>query len=175
MEQLTYFGPFVLGVAALLTLIKVTIEYRNAQKWKRLEFIAQQTQRFFSNPINKNAMLMLDWDGREITFPFLDGTYVDENVSHKQIIQSLAIHGPFNDTETNIRDTFVDFFDNLGVFETYLASNLFSESDLRPYVIYWMDKINFELPDKLRASIHSFLEEYKYTDVVSLLSRYKPD
>ena len=42
------------------------LQYRKAQGWKRMEFVAQQIERFRSDPIVRRVFTMLDWGERRI-------------------------------------------------------------------------------------------------------------
>jgi len=54
-------------IATLLTFFIILgglYQYMQAQRWKRAEWIAEETSCFFADPEVKNALHMLDWNGR---------------------------------------------------------------------------------------------------------------
>lgn len=161
-------------LVGLITAFRAYIEYRRAQRWKRAEFLSKEAKEFFSDPVNRNALYMLDWSVREIVFTDPTGEKIIETVTREDIIDALKKHTEkkFNKKERLIRDTFGDFFDNLQRFEQYLEAGLFTKSDFSPYIQYWADHLNFRVREDMRLQIHEFLVTYEYDQVIKLLARY---
>jgi hypothetical protein len=166
----------IIGAAiAIGTFIKAVMEYRSAQKWKRAEFIANIIKSFFGDPVNKRALIILDWEDKLIGFEDVHGKKIVVRVTWPLAAEALRSDpdkGSFTKREILIRDTFSEFFDNLSVFEHHINSNLYHEDEIREYLIYWVDQIYNDLSVEFRRSLFSFLNYYKYTAVLSLLNRY---
>jgi hypothetical protein len=48
-------------------------QYRKSAKWKKLEFIANEVKEFESDPVIRNALLMIDWGERKINLDPVSG------------------------------------------------------------------------------------------------------
>jgi len=171
-DELIKYAGVLTAIVGVLTLIKVVDEYRNSQKWKRLEFLANEARLFFDNPVNKRALLMLDWDKKIIVFDGPKSLSVDWDLITQSLIPEDKKQD-FNNEEQLIRDTFSEFFDNLSRFEHYIKSGLFSQNEFREYIIYWTNQIHKDITPELRKTVFDFLTYYKYTSVLDLLKRYE--
>ncbi len=58
----SFFG-FVGAISAFTFAI---IQYRRSEKWKRMEFIANEVKEFEGDPTIRNALQMIDWGARKI-------------------------------------------------------------------------------------------------------------
>jgi hypothetical protein len=172
-------SQLALTVIAVPTFVIGLMQYRSAQRWKRVEFLAGEAKKFFSDPVNKKAMKMLDWNGRPIIFDKPDGSKQVEIIDWNDLAIALRpgtddrSSTEFDELQVELRDIFWDFFDALSDFEIYIKTGVVSEKEVKPYVIYWVHHINEELSGNLKTSILGFLECYGYQEVLDLLKRYK--
>ena len=168
-------------VVATFTLWSGLLQYRQAQKWKRWEFVANEFKELLSKPVNKNAILMLDYNVRKVElFPDLD----DEEqkfvtVTDKMLCEALQVHttkSVFSKTEVAIRDTFDQFLDDLDRFDPLIESGLVRARDFKPYLIYMIDimanKRSGRKPEMFVEIMRNYLEAYHYSGVLSLFERY---
>ena len=179
-NMLLLFTSFI----ALGSFIKVIIEYTKAQAWKRAEFLAGVMKEFNSDPNVRLAKTMIDWQARDVElFP----EQKDEHrkrvwVNDEVLIQALTPEDwkgtsenklGYEDSEAKIRDIFDAFFERLATINHYLDTKLITESDLRPYITYWIGLINNSRSEELLQQIHAFLKRYNYDDVIKLLETSK--
>ncbi len=57
---------WVTAVVAVLGISAGLWQYRQAQKWKRAEWVAQEVKDFLRDPAVSNALWMLDWKDRSL-------------------------------------------------------------------------------------------------------------
>jgi len=56
-------------LATLATLAFGIWQYRTAQLWRKKELIAKETKEFFTDPLVKTAMRLIDWHAFKIDLP----------------------------------------------------------------------------------------------------------
>lgn len=170
-------------ILTLLTLLKGIYEYKKAQTWKKLEFVAKEIKEFYNDLDNKRAMLLLDWNCIDI--PVLDGE-LDTNpkritIDDSIILTSLMHHSqknnrPFNKTETLVRKIFDQFFFKLGIFNQFINTGLILEKDIKPYLMYWIELIakldSRRKSNELIKQIWIYINMYDNQDVIELCSRF---
>jgi hypothetical protein len=154
-------------------------QYRSAQTWKRLEFVAEQTDAFFKNESVQNVLLMLDWNGRDLDL-FHDGKTLNV-VNYEILEEALKIHeekpgGHFTDVEAAIRDEFDVFLGGLTKFENFIEAGLITAEDVRPYIEYWVKVLSGQKGGIVRSMVlqrfWEYVDYYDQSPVRSLLSRY---
>jgi hypothetical protein len=158
-------------------------QYARAQRWKRSEWVAQEMRQFFSDPAVRRALLMIDWSGREISFPAEDGEGVSRvRVSDTMVADALKHHSErpegFQPDETLIRDTFDRFLDGLERFASFRAAGLVSTEDIKPYLAYWIHHIRSArglAEDRRLVQLRSYIEQYGFRGVQQLFEDYKTD
>jgi len=183
-------------IATLLTFFIILgglYQYMQAQRWKRAEWIAEETSCFFADPEVKNALHMLDWNGRVL--PTLGNVNIEEKTFefHSQMlltalysISTLPINPDTNRPRTYkarelvIRDCFDRMFDRLERFQVFVESGLVSTQELKPYLGYWIDLIGLDdqNPRKSRQIIRRlwvYIDEYGYGRVQKLCAAYGYD
>jgi hypothetical protein len=142
-------------------------QYKRSEQWKREEFVAKEIKEFESNPIVRNALLMIDWGGRRINLflvpvpapaDFIKITREDQwralvphpikdqylSPSNEAIAETDVDGNPkrkFTANEAKIRDTYDAFLDHLERFSNFIDSKLISADEFKPYLIYWIDSI----------------------------------
>jgi hypothetical protein len=174
----------VLGFLGVLVGFCVGLmQYRKAQHWKRLEFVAAEVKEFEDDPLVLKAMQILDWNNREINL--FDDTPQNRskwpNVTDDLVRRALLRipdqrKDAYDDEEVAIRDVFDVFFGYLSRFDNYIESGLVGYGAFDPYLRYWLDimsnkhsmKKDQEYRDTLRE--HS---EFYFPGVESLLNRYQ--
>ena len=167
--------PVVIG---LVSAVVATIEYRDAQQWKRQEFLATEIKELRSDYSSHLAMQMLDWNGRhyELTAGVHDSVMVTDDTLLSALMPHPAKVGGFNDNETLIRDHFDDFFDRLGVLERHIKSDLIKSEDLVPHIGYYLqilgDTTAGRKPSDVIRGIWRYLSCYEFGDTQDLLLRY---
>ncbi len=168
------------GTAAFITGL---IQYRQAQRWKRAEFVANEIKEFKADPVIHNALLLLDWNEQAIElFPDeADAAKRSVRVEDGIIAAALVPHmirGSFTPTEIALRDTFDRLFDRLERFEYFIQAGLVSSQEFEPYLIYWIDILGNEnsgrKPPGVVRAFWQYIDFY-YSGVVSLLGRYGYD
>ena len=166
------------GIAAIIIFIIGFKRYNKEQKWKRKEFVAKEIKEFHENKMNKNAMLMLDWDTRNIElFPeHPDFEKRNALIGRKELERALLPHHnltfKFNKDEAIIRDTFDHFLTSLTRFEHFIDTEIVELEDFKPYLNYWIDTITEDLPEKTRNVLHHYIIAYEYVGVINLVSRF---
>lgn len=129
-------------IGGAIAFILGLLQYRKAQQWKRVEWVAQEMKLFFSDPMVQNALQMIDWGERRILlFPHrekFEDRYVV--VSGEDVKLALLPHDErpkYTEVEAAIRDCFDRFLDGIERFESYVATGLVRPADLEPYLSYW--------------------------------------
>jgi hypothetical protein len=155
-------------------------QYRRAQKWKRLEFVANEMKEFQSKRVIQNICWMLDWNEMKIEFHPEEKGGKDRfiNVKDELIKEALSIkREKFSDEEIDIRHTFDEFFDCLEQFDHYIISGLVKYSEFHPYLAYWLciltDKDSGRKKVSLIKAFEKFIDHFEYHGVQHLLDEYR--
>jgi hypothetical protein len=184
-------------VAAAITFILGLIQYWQAQRWKRAEFIANETKEFFANPLVKNALMMIDWAQRKI--PLSISTNLADPTTWPVVTretQCLALRhhsetpeqldaissGAGNDLtgftaeQAAIRDSFDAFLNGLDRFGALLSTGLIKRSDLEPYMGYWVSDIVAPAANPVEAEwsarILAYIHLYGFDGVKRLFAEF---
>jgi hypothetical protein len=171
-----------LGVLGGIVAFSVGLwQYRNAQRWKVLEFVAKEIKEFEQYPAVSNAMMMLDYEGMEIEL-FPERKEAKQRVVEVReplIVSSLIVkqQRDFTDRELVIRDTFDEFFGYLERFDQYVETGLVAYKDFHPYLRYWLGILaearSGLKTEKLVIAVREFLTAFEYSGVLRLLDRYR--
>jgi hypothetical protein len=182
---------FMNEVEIVLDIVKITgaatafivglAQYRKAQRWKRAEFVANEVKEFNALHEVRNAKFMLDWTERYVDL-YPEKEKPEERrvrVTDDILIAALAPHSRvkgFTQDGARIRDTFDEFFGRLERFENFIAADLISKEECEPYLAYWLDIIGMRGKDaprrELARTLQTYIREYQYDGVESLLSRF---
>jgi hypothetical protein len=170
----------VLLGAALAFLIGL-FQYRRAQHWKRVEWVAQEMKNLFGDPVVQAAMLMFDWGSRRIPL-YPDRKEENERyvrLTNEIVADALQLHDDrpngFSDQEADIRAAFDQFLDGLERFHSYVATGLVELGDLRPYLKYWA--VSLCRPRSARPKEHrlvrltAYMKRYGFDGALELLQR----
>ncbi len=172
----------LLGVFGGIVAFSVGLwQYHKAQRWKVLEFVANEIKDFEQQPSACNAMLMLDYEGMRIELFPKDDKVVDRYVAVDEalIVQSLVVkqHRAFTDVEVAIRDIFDEFFGHLERFDQYIESGLVGYRDFHPYLRYWLGILTEARSglksQRLVGAVREFLIAFEYDGAIRLLDRYR--
>lgn len=174
-------------------------QYRRAQAWKRMEFLAQQVEKFRADPMVKRVFLMLDWSERWIdfgldsdfsTFEIGEKTLPPEKlpkaegkhrITYKIVESALTPHqarsSGFTPVETAIRDHFDVFLDYLSHFETFIQAGLVKPKEIGPYLNYWTNALagNDNIDRDMLCQFWRFVDFYRYRDARNLITRFHPN
>jgi hypothetical protein len=179
-EKLEFFAKYIGGFITIYGLIKGYIEYRNAQKWKRLEFLAQEMKDFFSNPCTQRMMKVLDYRNGEL---FVLPTESDDlkKISFDQdiLLSGFSIGKTVNEltAEDRILRAIIDgFLDNLCNYNRYIETGLITKDDLWHYLKYWLNILGNPESGKrsktVMKQIWAYIDHFNYTDVRDLIQKF---
>lgn len=175
-DNLSSLGSILgLGVIAL-----AYFQYLRSEQWKRVEHVSKLYKRFQSDPVNRQAMLMFDWTERKISFVNLEGNTIYHPYKMSELVGALESKNHYEDIEVHIRDTMDNFFSDLDDFGRAIKVGLAKESEVLPYVQYWLMTLNGEnsiqpdephLPAEVVPAIREYLMQYSFNDALYLLDR----
>ena len=175
-------------VADLLKLIGALIvfgiglsQYRQAQKWKRREFIAAQIKDFEADRKIQLTMAMLDWQDRELFFP------IDKSkepfpivVTDSLLCSALLYHEdaasyPFE--EQIIRDCFDRYLDMLVRLYAFVKANLIRVDELEPYLKYWVEVTAGQKPGRHQKEVFTlllnYIQRYEFNGATKLIEYFR--
>jgi hypothetical protein len=156
-------------------------QYRRAQHWKRVEWVAQEMKSLFGDPVVQAALLMIDWGSRRVPLYPDRQAESDRSVrlTNEIVAGALMFHDDrpegFSDVESDIRAAFDRFLDGLERFHSYVETGLVTLSDLRPYLSYWA--VNICRPRSPRPPEHrvvrlkEYMQRYGFDNALDLLER----
>jgi hypothetical protein len=156
------------------------MQYRQAQRWKRAELVANEMKEFKADPMVRNALLLLDWNERSVDlFPHEAEPHKRSvRIEDRAIAAALVPHitrCDFSPVEIALRDAFDHFFDRLERCEYFLEAGLVSRQEFAPYLTYWLDILGNEKsgrkPPEVVRALWVYIDFY-YAGVTSLLRRF---
>ncbi len=168
-------------VAVLIGLYKSFIEYRNAQRWKRAEFVSKEVKEFFADKNVSRALIFLDY--RENDIPVYENELEGKTTlryNNEILLSALDTEKSIEDftaEELLIRKIFDDFFTKLGFFNHYLDTKLVDIKDIKPYFDYWMNLLaNPQKSYRNKKVMHQiwlFIEKFNQNEVKILAHKFK--
>lgn len=187
---------FIPVLTALIAVVGIWLSVKqfNSQqadehRWRKAEFIRATIKAFDSNPCVQNTKLMLDSlvlypEGRMIKLfheePETSRQYM--KVTPDDIFNALAIDKDRMESEETqakwiaIADCFDVFLSNLEQLDIDIKSELLTEEDIKPDLIYWIglmaDEKNQLNKPGLRQRLWAYVDRYKFDGVRSLMKRY---
>ncbi len=174
-------------ILTLLAIIFGIVQYRKAQKWKRLEFISKEINDFENDKDVRNARFMLDWEETEVELYHEASDWKYEKrfvlVDDDMIKASLTTYEndprqnePYSDIEVCIRDTFDILFGYFEGFYANIKTGLVSFEEYYPHIMYWLDILsnpeNKYKDDEFKKLVHEFLEYYGYAGVLWMFEEH---
>lgn len=166
-------------VVSTVVIVKGIYEYKQAQRWKKLEFLSKEMKDFFNDFNVQRALVIIDWTSTKIELlkseiGTEDKLYFDDDL----IFSALQTHKnstTFSKEEFIIKKIFDQFFDKLSTLENYIESGLINTNDVLPYLNYYINILanpkNKRKSEKLRTQIWNYVDEYDFANVKSLCYR----
>jgi hypothetical protein len=185
-------APFVGVTAGLVAAVLAGFEYRASNRWRKADSLASLMKAWRENPINQNAMHMLDTlsvEGRGLRVDF--GTAAEKYGAPRYvalepdtILAALwtaeerpdpAVIGPERwGTSQLIRETLEFFFNELSHMNRYIKSGLYPSKDIRPYLKWYVGILGGSdraASPAARARIRAYLQSWGFEDVLDLIAR----
>jgi hypothetical protein len=186
---------------AIAAFIFALMQYRRAEQWKRVEFIANEIKDFESDPVVQNALLMIDWGKRRINLFLVPNPTSDNLVNITREVQWKALlphtikreetsydtsggdeikggggKTTFTFVEARIRDTYDALLTRLDRFANFIKAGVISAEEVEPYIRYWTDAIagneNAGEDATWRCTLLTYINFYDYSGVKYLLRCY---
>ena len=161
-------------------------QYKNAQKWKKTEFVRTYYKECLENFNFKRAMRMLDWN--RIDIPLQTGEienkeffWFNDDILKRALKNHFEFSDEegFSDEESVIRFVFDEYFEHLGDFYFFIKSKLITKQNIPSNVKYYIDIIgnqnNTSKDRETRFQIWEYIETYGYEDVINLCQLYGYD
>lgn len=183
----------LLGVmGGLVAAAMAGLEYRASNRWRRADSLAGLMKAWRENPINRNAMRMLDTlsvEGAGLRVDFGDAALKYAAPRYVQLTPELVL-GALWTTEDHpdpgslapdiygasqlIRETLEFFFNELSHMNRYINSGLYPSSAVKPYLKWYIGILGGS--DRTttafaRARIQAYLETWGFEDVLALVAR----
>lgn len=183
LQDLKDFAPVVGGIVALSTFVFATWQYRQAQRWKKAEFVANEMKQFRSDPKNSIALTMLDWNSRKIRFSAgkEDKSYIVDDLLISEALRLYSIEdykdgkeNIFHPPQNHIRDVFDHLLDDIERLNSFVTAGLIKADDLRPYLEYWLDIMSGKSrrkPDDVIKKLWIYIDAYNYKGVRKIFSK----
>lgn len=154
-------------------------EYKEAQRWKKLEFVSKEIKEFFNDAEIKRALQMLDWNACSVPLNIGEiGIETKFTCTDDKIQNALRTHDQtsrFTPEEVVIKKIFDNFLDKLTMFENYIETGLINAKDIQPYLQYWINILanqnNKRKKKELRDQIWEYIDKYDYDKVRTLCYR----
>lgn len=167
-------------IIAAFGFYKAYIEFRDAQKWKKAEFLAKEAKEFFTDKNVVRALKFLDY--REHEIPVLDAEiskYKTIKFNQDILLRAWSVDRPiaeFSQEELIIRNITDDFFTKLSYFNTYLDTKLINLEDLRPYFIYWINILGNSKSGKRSKTVMRqlwiYIDYFEYSSIRELVNKF---
>jgi hypothetical protein len=173
--------PQLAVAAGLFAFINGLWQYRDAQKWKRNEFLVKEITEYEKNQYVINAQAVLDSNGQTIDLPPKDAsdTMPSMVVDSNTLTRALSILDPakpLTTAETRIRESFDIFLSNLEKFNNFINSGLVRKKEIEIYLRYWLkivgDKTSPKLTDTARTQLWNYIKDNDYPGVLELLKKF---
>ena len=158
-------------------------QYRRSEAWKRLEFVAAEMKTFYDDAAVKLAMGMLDWRKKEIALYKYRGEndFAREVVDYAIVASALSTEPEkkYDKVHSAVREIFERFLEFLARFEGFLATGVVEQTDLNPYLDYWIkliagrDSHSPEVTAQVLPQLWKFIDYYGYRDVRRFIGRYE--
>jgi hypothetical protein len=171
----------LVGIAvAWVTVWNALRQAKQAQTWKRKEFMAAQMAAFMADPAVQQTLKILDYSARRLNLSddeserALRGVRVDQRLAAAALIPHTFGREKFSRVEVAIRDGFDVFLERVDKFHDMLKVKLLKLDDITPYLNYWLESIadtEWFLDPKLKRSLWLFIDAYEYHGIQELCRR----
>lgn len=156
------------------------VQYRKAQRWKRVEWIAKEMDAFFGDGKVALALRMIDWGARRIElYPSRTNeadrfVVVRDDDLAKALRHHRVAEDGFTEDEAAIRDLFDHFLDRLERIHSFVQAGLLTYEDVKPYLSYWAvhiiaARVGDKKVDRI-VQLRRFIRAYGYEGVQKLFS-----
>jgi hypothetical protein len=169
----------VLG--GLMAFVVGLLQYRTAQRWKRLEFVATEIKQAFAEPRISLALQMLDWNANvydlrssESDGPELSTVLVGDAELQRAMLPHPERLDGFSVSEVRIRSAFDTLFEFIRRLEHFIRAGLLKPADLEPYLRYPLSRLCSTTNGKTPQVLHSlwqYISFYGYREVTSFVRR----
>jgi hypothetical protein len=174
---------------------RANADARQAQVWKKAEFLANQVKDFFGDETVARMIDMLEWDEREIEFPrrgtvlcFHDEVDAEQARNQEKlrtkffdknryVILSRALQpdddvSHFTELEAQVRGDLDWFLFRLGQFQHMILSGLFSYKEVEIHLGYVLDLLSGgldDVSDAIEPAVSKYLEGIQYSAAAALV------
>lgn len=172
-------------LAAIFAFVTGLIQYTKAQRWKRLEYVADEIKEAFAQKSVQQALQFLDWNSNTYDLrehkdeKELKEVWVDDAVLEHAMVPHSERHSGFSIEEIRIRAAFDALFEVLRRFEHFIEVGLVRPSDFEPYLRYWLQRLSSPSKHGKQASllrvIWRYIDFYEYIEVKRFVARYGYD
>jgi hypothetical protein len=149
-------------------------QQRDADLWRRREYVAKVFADLEASEQNRFCMAMLDYEWRLLVMP---GTTERRRVTENDLLTALAPraeHGVYHTHDALIRDAFDGFFNTLDRIGAMLAAGLVDWKDIEPYAAYWLkllDRGPRERSEVFGPIIRRYIDKYQSENLVRLMEK----
>jgi hypothetical protein len=182
MDKLIELSGTFTALIALTGAVVALFQYHQAQKWKRLEFAANQLERLSRDPVLDLALTFLDWEEGKLVLPDNLGHLADSHEDgihtfrhQKQRLIAALSPNPQKDAELNVyRVVFEHLFDYFEQVEKFIRLKVIREKEVMNGLEFWIKKISpsKDKTDDTSVSIfYQYLVDNQYDEVQKLISR----
>ncbi|HEX5262140.1 MAG TPA: hypothetical protein VFW13_01355, partial [Phenylobacterium sp.] len=126
------------AILALFNHARGVRQQRDADLWRRREYVAKVFADFEASEQNRFCMAMLDYNRRSLLIP---GTTERRLLSEQDMLTALAPRAPrgvYHTHDALIRDAFDGFFNTLDRIAAMRVAGLVDWGDIEPYAAYWL-------------------------------------
>lgn len=139
-------------------------------RWRKASLAKDVLDELRNDSFCKDAMFMLDWNGRPYFIKDNQGETKVERITHQEMLFALRTENKnFDYKEQYIRDCFDAFFENIQITQHYISINLIEFEDvIYPYDYYLKRMLvlnkNFEVFNK-------YLQTYNFTKAIEFFKQ----
>lgn len=187
-------------LAGAIALLMGVYQYKRNTKWHRIEFLRKTVKEFEQDPDIWKALKILDFEeyrdheityrNRRIVFRVTNELLCDALASHderikrKYKVDEMNASGTLIDElletyqiETSLRDWFNKMLNGLEHFGYLVESGMFTASEIRPWMIYWIRLIadrDYKRPgaSKFYDQLYTYIHEYEFLGVIKLFEQF---
>lgn len=177
-NALAYLGAAVAFVIGLQ-------QYREDQRWRRLEFVTQRLADFESRPEIRMARLILEYPrpticlfGGEPGAPGAACTTVTDSLLVSALATSTTAPERLSVEETRIVEILDQFLNTLEQVDFLLEGGFLGDEREHPTVAYWISLVGdrdwIARPPPVQEALCDYLARYEYTGTRDLVLSYVP-
>lgn len=159
-------------------------QYREAQAWKRADFVAAEAEKLFASDAASTAFLLIDYSeirldqygkrtADQTSHIFTDAETTRALANHLEFKEGIEC---FNEHEMLIRTSFDALLTGLEKFHHYIETDLIALDDAKVHFRYWIPKMadpRTKWKDReFYVALHQFVNAYEYQGVRALISAF---